>query len=352
MKLPRSLITTLRGGPLLLLILPSSANYKLQSSSFGSGSGTANSSSYTENGQAGQTAGVKESSANYLNGPGVAFTLQADVPPAPIFTNPSNYYNRLLITLNVGPNATDATYAIAVSSDGFATTTYVRADGTLGATISSANFQTYTLWGGSTGTTIIGLNPHTTYAAKISAMHGKFTATGFGPSASIATVDPAIVFSLATSSQPSPPFSISFGSLSPSTVVSSPQNVLVTLQTNGQLGANVYLLGQNGGLKSTTGSYTITSVSSDLSVASEGFGAQTVSSSQTSGGPLTTVSPFAGSGNNIGAISSSTPTKIYTSVAPLTGGAASFVFKAKSGSSDPAANDYKEIVTVTASSNF
>ena len=351
MKLPTQLINALRGGPFLLLVLPSSANYKLQSSSFGSGSGTATSANYAENGQAGQTAGVSEASTTYMNGPSVTFTRQADVPPAPTFTNPNSYYNRLQLTLNVGPNATDATYAVAVSSDGFATTLYLRADGTLGATITAANFQTYALWGGGAGTSIIGLNPHTTYAAKVSAMHGKYTATGFGPAASATTLDPSISFSLATSTQPSPPFSISFGSLTPSTVISSPQNVFVTLQTNGQQGANVYLLGQNTGLKSMTDSYTIASASTNLSVATEGFGAQSVTATQTTGGPLTAVAPFAGSAANVGAISN-VPAIIYSSTAPVTGGSASFGFKAKSGLSDPAANDYQEIVTATASSNF
>lgn len=341
----------LRGGAVLFLVLPSSTNYKLQSYSFGDGGAISTSTNFSQNGQTGQTAGYKQSSTNYLYGAGVTFTEQADVPPAPTFINSGSTYNRLLLTVNPGPNASDATYAIAVSSDGFVTTNYLRSDGTLGSSLTIANYQSYALWGGSSGSLVLGLAPHTTYAAKVSARHGAYTATGFGPSASAATLDPSLAFSLATTTQPTPPFSINFGSLTVGTVITSPQNVLVTFATNGLQGGSIYLIGQNAGLSSVITGYTIASATTNLATASEGFGAQSVSATQTSGGPFTASAPYTGSASNVGAVST-TPTAIYSAPAPLVGGSGAFSFMAKSAASDSAATDYKEVATVTASANF
>jgi len=70
--------------------------------------------------------------------------MKANVPGAPTFTNPSNYYNKLKIVIKHSSNPTDAQYAIAVSNDNFVSNTkYVQSDTTLGTT---PVWQTYTSW--------------------------------------------------------------------------------------------------------------------------------------------------------------------------------------------------------------
>src|SRR5258708_55001 len=80
---------------------PQSASYKLVNFGFGAG-GTASSSSSTYSilGTLGETNSASTSSLNYRLGAGLTYTMTATVPAAPTFTNPSNYYNKLLIKIN------------------------------------------------------------------------------------------------------------------------------------------------------------------------------------------------------------------------------------------------------------
>ncbi|MBA3757843.1 hypothetical protein H0X09_03190 [Candidatus Saccharibacteria bacterium] len=150
---------------------------------------------------------------------------------------------------------------------------------------------------------------------------------------------------------PSTALKIAFGNLPPATVTSSPNNLGVDFATNANLGGEVYIYSNNGGLLSSAVSYTLSSATADLTAANEGFGAQIGSVSQSSGGPLTKQSPFDGTSNNVGVLST-TISSLLTSGAPLTGGTASVSLKAKPAISTPAANDYAEILTVIAAAKF
>ena len=120
------------------------------------------------------------SSTNYGLPIGVRASTIASTPTAPTFTNPSNEYNRLKLTLNVGGFPTDTTYLIAISDDNFVTTKYVQTDQTIGTSVSIANYQTYTSWGGASGSWIVGLSPSTTYKIKVAALQGTATGSQFG----------------------------------------------------------------------------------------------------------------------------------------------------------------------------
>lgn len=335
---------------------PTSTNYELKDYGFGGG-GTTNSSSdnYKVMGVAGETEYGKPASDNYKAGGGLVYTMLANLPPAPTFTNPANYYNKLKLVINTGSNPTDSKFAIAISTDNFVSDTkYVQNDNTVGATLGLEDWQTYASWGGASGINIIGLNSGTTYYVKVAAKQGNFTESGFGPVASASTVSPNITFDIdvsATDSDTEPPFTINFSDLLAGSIVDSPQKIWVDLTTNGESGGKVYVYGQNGGLFSSTASYTITSVTGDLSALTEGFGAQGSSATQTSGGPLAIDSPYNGSASNVG-ITNASIREIFTSGSPITGGRGSFLLKAKSSSVTPASDDYSETLTVIASASF
>lgn len=337
----------------LFAALPTSSNYSLKAYDVGGGGGGASSSAtYGLNGSVGGQSGAPGSSATYSTKPGLGYNINADVPPAPTFTNPSLYYDRLKLVINVGPNASDVKYAIAISPDNFASTTnYVKSDHSVGTTLAFADYQTYTAWGGASGFLVLGLQPSTTYTVKIKAFQGTYSGTGFGPTASAATVNASITFSVATVGNPTPPFSVSFASLAAGTVFNASDDASLTLTTNALSGGYIYLKDTNAGLKSTVASYTLASASADLSSVSSGYGAIVTSATQAAGGPLSSQAPFNGASNNVGSITTSLQTLASTS-APVTTGNLIVRLKAKTDLTIPSATDYGDVLTFVAAMAF
>lgn len=343
--------------PQLAYADPSSTHYDLKNFSFGSG-GTASSSSttYKTNAISGEVSGDNSSSSTYKTKTGLNQTLQANVPPAPTFTNPSHYYNKLKLVLNNGGNASDATFAIAISTDNFSSDTkYVQSDNTVGSTLGSEDWQSYSTWGGASGLYVIGLTHGTTYTVKVEAQHGNFTQTGFGPTAQAATENESLSFDIdvaPTDTETSAPYSVSLGSLTAGSVTTASDKVWVDIDTNGPSGASVYVQGSNNGLLSSAAGYTISSTTTDLGSASEGYGAQGDSVAQTSGGPLEVNSPYNGSSNNVGALSTTQQIIFDSSGAAITAGRGSFSIKAKASIVTKAAQDYADTLTLVASAAF
>lgn len=350
-KLRRSI----SAGFFLFLVMPSSTTYELQNFGFGGGGvGNTSSNAYSISGISGEASGGNLIGATYNTGSGLFFTNQADVPGAPTFTNPSNYYNKLKIVLDTGGNPTDTKFAIAISTDDFITTNYVQSDNTVGATLGTEDYQTYTAWGGATGVLIIGLTPNTTYKVKVKAMQGAFTETGYGAVATAATVGSLLTFDIdvsATDSDTDPPFTTNFGNLIATVVTDSPQKIWVDFTTNGESGGKVYVSGTNAGLLSQATSYTIDAVSGNLTALAQGFGAQGQTATQSSGGPFSITATYDQTGNTVG-ITDQTIRDIFTTANPITGGRASFLLKAKASAVTPAAPDYSETLTVIASASF
>lgn len=339
-------------GMFLFAVMPSSTNYSLHNYGFGSG-GTSNSSSadYSLNGISGETSGVASNSTSYSLKSGNNNSQQANVPAAPTLSNPSNYYDKLQFTINPGSSPTDTKYAIAISSDNFATTEYIQPDDTVGTTFNATSYQTYALWGGSAGQTVTGLSPNTTYSIKAAAIQGNFTNTEFGPATSAATVSPMLTFSINTDSQTSPPFSTNFNELLPGTVTTASDKIWAKVTTNGDSGVDVYVKSANSGLKSSHVSYTIPSVSADLSGQSVGYGAQGVATTQTSGGPLSIASPYNVTGSYVGIVDNNTRV-VFSSPAPITSGSGDFELLAKAASMTPASADYQDTLTITAAGMY
>jgi hypothetical protein len=329
----------------VLASMPASSTYKLNNYSFGTG-GASNSTSttYGLNATTGEQGGLNVTSSNYQAGTGEKYTQQAHVPPAPLLENTADWYNKLRFVVDPGPNPSDTTFAIAISSDGFVTTNYIQNDNTVGSSLGIEDYQTYAAWGGSGGGFVIGLTAETTYTIKIKAMHGRFTETGYGPTASAATSPPQLSFGIT-------PDTIDFGDLLATAVTDAPQSISVTFATNGEHGGSVYINGLNTGLRSNLASYTITSATGDLTALPEGFGARVTSASQASGGPLASVSPYDGSGDNIG-LTDAVIRRILSSSNPVIGGSGSVLLKAKAADQTPAALDYTETITLVASASF
>jgi hypothetical protein len=330
---------------------PSSSSFELKDYGFGSGGiATSSSTNFMFQGVAGEIETASLSSTNFRLGPGLTYTLQPNVPSAPTFTNPSNYYNKLKIVIGTGGNSTDTTYAIAISTDSFVSNiNYVQADNTLG---SSIFFQNYTSWGGASGTTIIGLTPGVTYYARVGARRGTFQQGSFGQVASAATINPTLTFSLQTTNQSVPPFTVGIGAVNAGQVTTSWQKVTTTISTNANNGGIIYLNDTSGGLVSATaGNYKINSVAAqnDLSGLSEGYGARGVS---VSGAPMELVSPYNGDGNTVGIVDSSKRVFADSTQTPVTNGSASFELQAKASTITPAATDYADIITVVATGSF
>lgn len=342
--------------PALLATLPASSHFSLNSYGFGNGgTATSNSAHYGANALTGEVAGAS-TSAHYLVGTGEKNVKQANVPTVTI-TNTARYYDRLLVTIGTQNNASDALYAIAISTDNFATTQYVESTLTVGSSFDISNFMSYSAWGGASGVFVRGLLPNTVYSVKASAYHGAYTQSAWGPvAASATTFSPELSFEIdvapTNTYNTTPPYVVNFGTVPPNTVTTASNQVWVSLDTNGNSGGLVWISGQNGGLLSASTSHTITAQTVDLSTVSEGFGIQGASATETSGGPLTIASPFNVSGTNVGAYGSTLQNLFTSSGAPIVAGRGSFYLMVKTAALTPASSDYTEVLTCVASASF
>ena len=341
---------------LILFVFPASGNYKLDRFGFSSGgTGESASTNYKTSAESGEVSDNQNASTNFAIGPGLAYVEMANTLPAPSFTNPSSYYNKLLLVINSASNPTDATFAVAISTDNFSTTNYVQSDNTVGAALGPEDWQTYTNWGGGSGENVIGLSANTTYYVKVKAEQGDYSETPWGPVASVATSDVSLSFDIdvsASDTETSSPYAINMGNLIPGSVVTSTERIWVDLDTNADYGGYVYIYDSESGLRSTTVSHTISSITGDLAAASSGYGMQSASVAQSSGGPFVALSPYNGASQNVGIVTTTAQPIYSSSNLPIAGGRGSFYAKAIISSVTPAASDYSDVVTLIASAVF
>jgi hypothetical protein len=340
----------------ILLVAPASPNFNLQEWGFGGG-GTEQSEStnYRIHGELNQGEGNQLQSDNYALGPGSEYALMADVAPAPTLANEALWYNKLKLTINPGPNPSDSTFAVAISPDNFTTTYYLQSDNTLGDTLGTEDWRTYTAWGGATGTMIIGLSQDTTYTVKVKSEQGQFTEAPWGPTASAATSPTMLSFDIDTAStdiETAPPYAIDFGELNTSGVNTAADFIWIDLDTNAEGGSSVYVSGLNEGLLSDINGHLINSITANLAAASEGYGAQVVNTYETSGGPLIALTPYNGTSENVGLINNSYSPILSSILEPIVGGRAQIALKAVITPTTPAASDYQETLTLVAAGTF
>jgi hypothetical protein len=336
----------------LFATAPTSTNYTLKSYDIGTGGGSSSSTSYRLNGVSGTQNGAKSTSTNYGTQPGTTPTVNANVPPAPTLTNPSSYTDKLQLVLAAGSNPSDTKFAIAISPDSFSTITrYVKADHSIGTTLTAADYQTYSAWGGASGFLILGLTGSTVYTVKVKAMQGDFSETAYGPTATAATAGAMLTFGLTTTLTSTPPFAMSFASLAPGSVFNADADATLSLTTNANLGGSIYIKDSNNGLLSSTAAYTLSSTSTDLTSGARGYGAIVTAASQSSGGPIAASAPYNGTGNNVGVISSSLRELANTSAA-VTGASLTVRLKAKTDITVPSSSDYADTLTFVAAMQF
>ncbi len=348
----KGLVSLLFGGSLLFFAAsPSSTNYNLRSYDFGNG-GTDNSSStnYKLNGDT-NTGEGSGSSTTYKLGSGLNPTENDNVPPAPTLTNPDGYYDRLKLVLATGGNPTDTKYLIAISPDNFVTTYYVQTDNSIGASYTITTYQTYTSWGGASGFYITGLSQSTTYKVKIRAIQGRFSESAYGPVATASTVAPSLSFGVTTTLTSTPPFAVSFASLTAGSVFDGDADGTIVFSTNAKLGGSVYISSKNAALSSASAGSSIASSSADLASANTGYGAQVTSATQSIGGPISIVAPFNVAAQNVGGLATAFQ-PLLTSSAPTFGVNANLRFKARSDAATTAATDYTDTVTLVAAMNY
>ena len=345
----RSLFTSLIAGGLFFAVLPSTTNYQLNSYGFGSG-GTSNSSTsnYALEGLTGEATSQADSTTTYQLKPGFVETQQANVPQVTL-TNPSTYYDKLHFVIDQQGNPGDALYAlqVCVGSDfPCGSPLYIKADNTLGATLTTADYQLYSAWGGSGGGNIIGLTPGTTYYVRAKATQGKFTESAYGPSSNAVTSAQQISFCLYTVSCGSGS-SVTFSGLVAGTPATGSSNIGVNFSTNADSGGSIYIYSSNGALVSTIhpGS-PITSATADLSTAAQGFGARVASATS-----LTAATPYDGIGTHVGVLATTVST-ILNAVSPVSSSTASIQLQAKVSNTTLAATDYADTITVIAAARF
>ena len=266
--------------------LPSSTNYQIQDYSFGSG-GTVNSTSanYKLNGVAGEVEFGRQSSTNFKNGSGLTFLMKSNVPGAPTFSNPSNNYERLKFVVTTSNNPADVTYALQIStaSDFSSGVSYVKSDKTIGTTLTAADYLNYNTgvnnWGGSSGSFVTGLAPHTTYYLRAKARQGSFTESEYGPAASALTADPSMTFSVDSNA-------VTFNNLnSGNSYTDSSKTTVLTTSTNAYNGyiVNAYETGLLTAVGPATIANYISPNSAPTTWSSTGFGYTTTDNSLTGG---------------------------------------------------------------------
>lgn len=342
-------------GPLgFFATLPSTNTYQLNSYGFGSG-GTTNSATgnYSLEGITGEASSQADSTSAYTLKPGYTETQQANVPNVTL-TNSGNTYDKLHFVIGQQGNPSDALYALRIQTTsttcGSPTATYyVKSDMTIGGTLSVADYQTYSAWGGGSGGNIIGLSPNTTYCLSAKATQGKFTESSYGPASSAATVGQQISFCLYTNANCAAGGHAESLDLLAGTVATS-GNIGVDLSTNADSGGNVYIY-STGSLASTSHPGTPINSSSvgttaDLSSATKGYGAQIVTAVSMAKNP-----PFNQSGNVVGSLSPTIQT-LLSAAAPVNSTGNQIQLQAKTDNTVKAATDYTDTITVIAAASF
>ncbi|WKZ30483.1 MAG: hypothetical protein QY314_01780 [Candidatus Dojkabacteria bacterium] len=355
---------------------PSSTNYQLKDPSFGAVAGEGQSANYRAYLSMDEFVNdVRFTSSNYQARAGVVNTWMANIPLVHCFETTSagstdcadgdlangmvalcgqgGCFDRARVEIDPQGNPSDTLYSLQITTDNtWATWNYV--DGTTFLVESAANhdladYLTETAWESTVSNfNVYGLEPGTMYYVRFTALHGDFTESMPGPHANTTTAEPQIAFDLdiadtsGISTENGAPYTISLGGLFLGEVTTASNLIWLDIGTNAIEGVTVNVKSQYGGLFSSTGAYTLPSVTADLS-STHGYGIQEYSSAETYLGPLTVVSSFTGAGNNVGQVSDSDyGTKLAESTSPLYQGRLALYVKARPEESSPAATDYTD----------
>jgi hypothetical protein len=268
-------------------------------------------------------------------------------------------FDRARFEIDNENNPSDTLYSMQITTDP-AWSTWNFIDGTTYLIETSAShdindYLTESSWEGTaTNINILGLTRGTTYYIRGTALHGDFTESDPGPDANTATGQPEVLFDIdiddtgGSGSETAPPYSIDLGSMTVGAVTTATNLIWFDLGSNAPGGTVVLVEDDYIGLYSALGSYTLSSATADLDVASDGYGLQEYSATETYLGPLDVEADFGSGGNNVGGIST-TAKKIYnTTLSPIYVGRAGIYVKAKPSLSAPPESDYEDDITFVA----
>ncbi len=331
----------------------SSPNYNVENPEFNVGGEQSSSTNYTSRDSIGGEGAAGGASTNYKGFWGFLLQSYPGVPGAPTFTNTGGtLYNSLDFIVNTGGSSSDTNYAIAISTDNFATTNYVQANDTIGT---SPVWQTYTAWGAGTGQRITGLTASTTYKIKVKARYGADSETGFSAVSTAATVDPSLTMSIAgvnistviagqTTTISTTSTAMSFATLPVGSAVVAAQTITVTTNASG---GYTTTLQQDGNLRNPTNSIPPVPASNatpaiwPTSINTGEFGYHTTDGNLCTG----TVGRFAV--NDTYAAATTTATEVACNTVPVTNEATSLVYKLQIGSLQQAGSYANAVTYIT-----
>lgn len=386
-----------------------SGGYTLIDPSIGpTASGAIDSANYSQLMSAGLLDDTTFTSTNYALKGGLAQLIEANVPSVSCFEANSNFgntactgvpgsdgmfgvcgdpgcYNRAKIEINAQGNPADARYAVQISTASDFSNNIFYVDATtrlLKTTLSVSDFIPKCEWEGTTvsgvcasaNTTwhkynVLGLNPDTTYYVRLAAARGldssnNFTQSAWGPSASDSTAKPTINFDIDiapnTSTSTNVPYNLSLGSLNPTSVNTSNDNIIMRTSTNGLGGLQVNVKGNLGYLYNTATSDQIPAYNGDLS-SNTGYGIRNNSllnsadNTANLGDITVSSSPVdftdTGAAAKVGGPSTSYVKLFDSNSKPLDNGIAAFVAKAKP-STTAGPGSYSELLTFVVYATF
>lgn len=341
-----------------------SPNFKLEGPALDSGGELSTSPSYTSRESIGAQSDGGSSSTLYNLFGGFFKGAYPGIPGTPTLTNTGGtLYNALDFVVTTGDGQqNDTTYAIAISSDDFATTFYIQSDNTVGT---SPAWQTYVNWGSGSGERVTGLTPSTTYKIKVKASYGtgsdaEDTESGYSDVASATTAAPNLSITFVgvnsgtsvggvTTTTTSTTNAIAYGSLTVSSAKTAAHRVDVT--TNAVAGYTTTLQ-QDGNLRTTSSleidPLTATNASPAAwpgGITNGRFGYHTTDSTLCTG----TAGRF--TNDDTYAALTTTPLEVACSTGPVTGESTHVIFKLEIGSLQPAGS-YQNVATYITTAQF
>lgn len=336
----------------------SSSNYRLDEADFDFGGGTASSVNYTSRDGLGGFETGKSTSSLWQVFTGFFHESFPGIPGQPLFTNTGGtMYNALDFVIETGGNSADTEFAIAISTDDFATTYFVQADDTIG---SAPAWQTYLDWGGASGQRLINLTSSTTYKIKVKARYGPGSESGYSLAATAATVAPIFSVTITgtstgttlagiTTNISTTATSVAFSQLQPGSIKIGAQTITVT--TNAAAGYTTTIM-QDRDLSSENGAAISAVTASNASpapwpslVTMGRFGYHTSDTSLCIGtaGRFSAADTFAAA--------TSTPYEISCNSGPASAESTHVILKVEVGASQPAGN-YANLITYIASPQY
>jgi hypothetical protein len=248
--------------PFSVSAILNSTDFQMRGEGFTNGGGLNSSTDFKSYSAVGEQTAGKVESTDFDGRAGTNYLILANVPLAPTVSNDTGFrYNRLQVTLNINPvNSEDQTngtlFAIQVAKNaGFTSGVgYVSASDAFTTTLSTADYQTYSNWGGGSGLLVTGLDPSTQYCFRMQAWKGDATGSEWGPSACASTIELRLGLSIAAGScTPTTATvggnSINFGTLAAGTPYTCTHTV--TSSTNAESGFVTTLKGNQVGLTSS-----------------------------------------------------------------------------------------------------